>query len=82
MTDHTTEAAMYELKDLNDLIRIANAGGGWEMEAGLKSTNDLIRLANAAGGKGRLVLSGMAMRPTEDLIRIANAGQGSVFFKP
>lgn len=73
---------MYELKDLNDLIRIANAGGGWEMEAGLRSTNDLVRLANAAGGKGRLVLSGMTLRPTEDLIRIANAGKGSVFFKP
>ena len=73
---------MYELKDLNDLIRIANAGGGWEMEAGLRSTNDLVRLANAAGGKGRLVLSGMTLRPTEDLIRIANAGKGSVFFMP
>ena len=73
---------MYELKDLNDLIRIANAGGGWEMEAGLRSTNDLVRLANAAGGKGRLVLSGMTLRPTEDLIRIANAGKGSVFFNP
>jgi hypothetical protein len=73
---------MYELKDLNDLIRIANAGGGWEMEAGLRSTNDLVRLANAAGGKGRLVLNGMTLRPTEDLIRIANAGKGSVFFKP
>lgn len=73
---------MFETRDINDLIRLANAGGGWEMEAGLKATNDLVRLANAAAGKGRLVLSGMAMRPNDDLIRIANAGKGSVFFKP
>lgn len=67
--------------ETNDLIRIANAGGGFELSATGRDINDIIRIANAAGGKGRIELTSVDHFGVNDLIRIANAGKGSVFFK-
>jgi hypothetical protein len=67
--------------ETNDLIRIANAGGGFELSATGRDVNDIIRIANAAGGKGRIDLTGAGHLGVNDIIRIANAGKGSVFFK-
>ena len=70
------------LKSINDLIKIAAAGGGMELEVSLKSTDDLIRIAAAAAvHKSPLVLTGLEMRSVNDLIRIAAAGKGAVHFK-
>lgn len=69
----------FEHRATEDLIRIANAGGGFTLDAGFRSTEDLIRIANAASNKGaRVVFRGLAQRSTEDLIRIGNAGKGAV----
>ena len=72
---------MFEMKSTDDLIRIAAAGGGFEIKAGLRSTNDLIRIAAAASNhKSRLVFRGCGLKATDDLIRIAAAGKGAVMF--
>lgn len=72
---------MFDHLETNDLIRIANAGGGFKLSAARRDINDLIRIANAAGGKGRLVLVDAGRFTTNDLIRISNAGKGSVYFE-
>jgi hypothetical protein len=65
----------------SDLVRIAAAGGGLDLEAGQRLTSDLVRIASAmAGGGGTLILRGMTHRPTSDLVRIASAGRGRVIF--
>jgi hypothetical protein len=70
-----------QYRPTNDLLRIAAAGGGLELEASLRPTADLMRIAAAcANGGGTLILRGMSLRPTDDLMRIAAAGQGKVIF--
>jgi DNA replication protein len=72
---------MFEHWDTNEIVRLAAAGGGFEIDASLRPTNDLIRIAAAAGGKGaRVVFRGLTPRPVDELIRIAAAGQGCVSF--
>lgn len=69
----------FELRPIDDLIRIAAAGGGFTLTASLKPTDDLIRIAAAASNKGSCVkFVGLSLRPTDDLIRIAAAGKGCV----
>jgi DNA replication protein len=70
-----------QYRDTNDLLRIAAAGGGLELEGSLRPTNDLVRIAAAcAKGGGTLILRGMSLKPTEDLLRIAAASKGKVIF--
>lgn len=72
---------MLETRPVEDLIRIASAGGGFRLNAALRPTNDLIRIASAASTSGaRLYFDGLGMRTTEDLIRIGSAGKGRVSF--
>jgi serine/threonine protein kinase len=53
---------------VDDLIRIAAAGGGFSMDASTGHTDDLIRIAAAASGKGLIIFRGMNSRSTDDLI--------------
>lgn len=72
----------FESRTTEDLIRIAAAGGGFRLAAGLRTTEDLIRIAAAASNKGaQLYLTGLQTRTTEELIRIGAAGKGSVVFE-
>ena len=72
---------MFEMRHIEEVVRIAAAGGGFRMDASMKQTDDLVRIAAAASNKGaRIVFTGLKMRQTEELIRIAAAGQGCVFF--
>jgi DNA replication protein len=60
-------------------VRIAAAGGGFELNAGQRPTVDLVRIATAARSKGaRLKISGLGMMSVNDLIRISAAGGGCV----
>ncbi len=72
---------MFELRPVDDLIRIAAAGGGFRLNASMRLTDDLIRIAAAASNKSaKMVFLGLNMRTTDDLIQIAAAGKGCVFF--
>lgn len=70
---------MFEGLPTDDLVRIAAAGGGFELSAGERPTVDLVRIATAARNKGaRLKISGLGKMSINDLIRIAAAGGGCV----
>ena len=73
---------MFELKPINEVVRIAAAGGGFTMNGKLKPTEDLVRIAAAASSnQARIVFVGLQLRPTQDLVRIAAAGKGCVVFE-
>ena len=69
----------FENRSTDDLVKIAETGGGLRLTAAGRSTDDLIRIATAAGEWGTLVtFCGLEERSTDELIRIAEAGEGSV----
>ena len=69
-------------KNVDELIHIAAAGGGFRIESGTHAAEDLVRIAAAAAGTGaRVVIHGVSVRPSEDLVRIAKAGRGAVAFE-
>lgn len=71
----------FELYMVDDLIRLANAGAGFRIDAKLRQTHDLVRIATAAAkGGARITFAGMKLRQRDDLIRIAVAGQGNISF--
>ena len=73
---------MFELRSLDELVKIAAAGGGFRLSAGLRSTDDLVRIAAAGASKGaRLVFTGLGLRSTDEIVRIAAAGKGAVTFE-
>ena len=72
----------FEGRSTEDLVRIAEAGGGFRLEAAGRHTDDLVKIAAAASSWGvRLVFACMADRSTDDLVRIADAGEGTVEFE-
>jgi len=67
---------------VDDLIRIANARGGFRLDATHRYPDELMQIATAAKTGGATVsFSGMARHYTDDLICIATAGKGSVIFE-
>ncbi len=67
---------------LDDLIRIAHAGGGFRLDAAHRYPDELMQIATAAKtGGATVIFSGMSVHYTDDLIRIATAGKGSVIFE-
>lgn len=72
---------MLENRSTEDIVRIAAAGGGFELRAGNRSPADLLRIAAAAKmGGAKVVLRGLASRSMDELIDIAAAGAGAVMF--
>ncbi|WER50437.1 hypothetical protein CupriaWKF_33285 [Cupriavidus sp. WKF15] len=66
---------------VDDLIRIATAGGGFRVDATVHTLDNLIRIAAAAGAKGsRVTVVGASIHGTDSLVRIAAAGNGAVEF--
>jgi DNA replication protein len=69
-------------RTIDELIRIAVAGGGFTISAAPYTTDQLVRLVGAAGGTGsRIHLRDLADRPTADLVRIARLGGAAVTFE-
>jgi DNA replication protein len=67
---------------VDDLIRIAQAGGGFRLDAAHRYPDELMQIATAAKtGGATVIFSGMSAHYTDDLIRIATAGKGSVIFE-
>jgi hypothetical protein len=70
------------LRSIEELIKIAKAGGGFTMDASACTTDDVMRVARVAGECGaELRISRICGKTTEDLVKIATAGQGKVFFE-
>ncbi len=70
-----------ENRNLEDLVRIAAAGGGFEMDATRHHTDNLVRIVAAAQQhKARIHIRNTAIVSTDNLVRIAAAGQGVVTF--
>jgi len=69
------------MKNVDDLIQIASAGGGLVIDANLLTTTDLIRVASYAAGKGsRVIMKGVSSMSVQDLEKIAHSGYGAVIF--
>ena len=67
---------------VDDFIRIANAGGGFRLDATHRYPDELIQITTAAKTGGTTVIFyGMSAHYTDDLIQIATAGKGSVIFE-
>jgi len=72
----------FQAMSTEDLVRIAEAGGGFRLDAADRPTDDLVRIAAAASEWGvHLVFAGMTGRSTDDLVKIADAGEGNIVFE-
>jgi uncharacterized protein (UPF0303 family) len=72
---------MLEGRTTMDLMSIAGAGGGFDINVAGRTTMDLMSIAGAAAKSGaRLTFRGLASRTTMDLMSIAGAGKGTVQF--
>ncbi len=70
------------LRSIEELIKIAEAGGGFSMDASRCTTDEVVRVARVAGEHGaELRISRICGKSTEDLVKIAAAGKGHVFFE-
>ena len=66
---------------INDLVRIASAGGGFNIDCSKYTVLDIVRIANAASIGGGLVFLGNTSHFTlNDKVRIAAASKGHVIF--
>ena len=73
---------MFETRTVDDLVRIAAAGGGFRLDASVRRTDNLVRIAAAASRNGaKVIFTGLKIRTTDDLVRIGAAGKGCVFFE-
>lgn len=73
---------MFERRSVDELARIALAGGGFTLDCAGRTTDELARIAVAASGKGaRIVFRGLENAPIDDLARLAVAGKGCVSFE-
>lgn len=72
----------FQMMPVDDLVRIAAAGGGFRLDASMRDRDDLIRIAAAAkNGGGVVTFRGLSMRSANDLITIAAAGKGHVILE-
>jgi DNA replication protein len=66
---------------VDQLARIASAGGGFRVDAKLKTVDQLARLASAASThQARIEIFNTSLLTVDQLARLASAGKGSVFF--
>lgn len=70
------------LRSIEELIKIAKAGGGFRLDASHCTTEDVLKVAEVAGKHGtELRISRICGKSTDDLVKIASAGKGHVFFE-
>ena len=67
---------------VDHLVRIAAAGGGFDIIAGNYETSELVRIASAASvNRARLRILQCGALSLADLTRISAAGKGAVWFE-
>ncbi len=70
------------LRSIEELIKIARAGGGFRLDASHCTTDEVMRLARVAGEYGAdLHISKICGKSTDELVKIASVGKGHVFFE-
>lgn len=70
---------MAEVLSVENVVRIAESGEGFTLQAATTPLPDLLAIAAAAGRSGaRVRFRGLGDRPLEDLMRIMVASQGQV----
>ena len=70
------------LRSIEEMIKIAKAGGGFSLDASRCTTDEVVRVATVAGECGAdLRISKICGKSTDDLVKIASAGKGHVFFE-
>ncbi len=69
------------MKTIDQLVRIASAGGGMRINAQGKTVDQLVRIASAASTKGaQITIINVNLFTIDQLVRIASAGKGSIVF--
>jgi len=69
-------------RTVEDLVRMANAGGGLKLDGANISVDALVRIAHAAKHKGApIVVTNSSHFTTDQLMRIRHAGGGCVLFE-
>lgn len=70
------------LRSIEELLKIAQAGGGFKLDASRCTTDDVVKLAEVIGRCGaELRISKIYSKSTDDLVKIASAGKGHVIFE-
>jgi hypothetical protein len=70
------------MRSIEELIKIARAGGGFRLDASHCTTDDVIKVAEVAGECGaELHITRICGKSTDELVKIASAGRGRVFFE-
>lgn len=66
-----------QAKTTSELVSIAAAGGGFNLNASNKTTSELVRIAAAGSTSGaQLTFTGLNNKTTSELVRIGAAGKG------
>lgn len=69
------------MKDTDELVTIAAAGGGFRLDASGRSVHALVTIAAAASRHGAtVIMEGIGRLSQDELVRIAAAGEGAVRF--
>ena len=65
---------MFKKRAIDDLVRIAAAGGGFRLGASVNQASDLVRIAEVASKSGaKVVFTSPASRTTDNLAQIGKA---------
>lgn len=76
-----TQDSTLSKRPMEELVQIAAAGGGIELNMSRRPTAELVQIASAAAHGGSPIrFRGIAARPTNELVEIAAAGNGQVIF--
>ena len=66
----------------DDLVKIADAGGGLTLDADTKSKDELVKIAAAAAmSDAGVTLRNVTALAVDDLVEIAKAGDGCITFE-
>jgi len=66
---------------VDKLVRLAAAGGGFEVDAGRMHLMDIVKIVAASKPNARIVVKNAEGLHIDDLVRISAASEGSAFFE-
>lgn len=66
---------------VDKLVRLAAAGGGFEVDAARMRLIDIVKIVAASKPNARIVVKNVGGLHIDDLVRISAASEGSAFFE-